>query len=482
MSEAGSSHRRILAATALIGSASVVNVGFGIVRMKVAALILGAAGVGLIGLMQSLVSFAGSVGGLGTQQSAMRQVAAGRADGGRDGEAAVRAALLRVTIACALAAGLLVWLLRATIAQQLFGDPSLARTVGWMAPGVALTIVAGSQTALLAGLGRVADVARTTVLGAILATIAGVALLFVWREQAIIPYLLVAPGATVLASWYFTFRIERHRALPGRWRQQAALLVRLGVATLASALILQGAQLAVRGILNAKLGLADVGLFQAAYVLSSTYIAFVLQAMSSDYYPRLSAAIGKPDEAVRLVNEQTEVTLLLAGPFVLALLGLAPLVLNLLYSSEFAAAAAALRWQILADVLRLASWPLGFALLAAARGRLFVSLEVIAALVLIGVCAWLVPSLGIVAPGIAMTIMYAVYLPLVFVAVRRTLPLRWSRAVVRIFALLCGTSLLAFTAAASSEWAGAIIGTLLAAIWAAVAYRRLSGQLRKLPA
>jgi len=67
-----------------------------------------------------------------------------------------------------------------------------------------------------------------------------------------------------------------------------------------------------------------------------TYLGFVLGAMATDYYPRLTAAISDTATATRLVNEQTEVALLLCAPVLLAMLGLAPWVIHLLYSAEFA--------------------------------------------------------------------------------------------------------------------------------------------------
>ncbi len=109
-----------------------------------------------------------------------------------------------------------------------------------------------------------------------------------------------------------------------------------------------------------------------------TYIGFVLTAMGTDYYPRLTAAIHDHATVNRLVNEQTEVALLLAGPVFLAMLGLAPWVIQLLYSSRFRPAVDVLRWQMLGDVLKVASWPLGFIILAAGDGRTFMLTESLA--------------------------------------------------------------------------------------------------------
>ena len=95
-----------------------------------------------------------------------------------------------------------------------------------------------------------------------------------------------------------------------------------------------------------------------------TYIGFVLGAMGTDYFPRLTEAINDQARARKLVNEQTEMALLLAGPVLLAMITLAPWVIHLLYAASFAPATEVLRWQVLGDILKVASWPMGFILLA----------------------------------------------------------------------------------------------------------------------
>ena len=59
--------------------------------------------------------------------------------------------------------------------------------------------------------------------------------------------------------------------------------------------------------------------------------------MGADFYPRLTAVADDHKECNRLVNEQAEVGLLLAGPGVIATLTFAPLVIWLFYSSAFRA-------------------------------------------------------------------------------------------------------------------------------------------------
>ena len=90
------SYRQILRSSVIIGGASVVNIFVGLLRIKVAAVLLGPAGVGLIGLLTSLASTASAVAGLGFGNVGTRQIAeaAGRSDAAAN--AAVRRALFWV--------------------------------------------------------------------------------------------------------------------------------------------------------------------------------------------------------------------------------------------------------------------------------------------------------------------------------------------------------------------------------------------------
>ena len=86
--------------------------------------------------------------------------------------------------------------------------------------------------------------------------------------------------------------------------------------------------------------------------------------MGADFFPRLTAVAQDNSECNRLVNEQAEVGLLLAGPGVLGTLTFAPLVIQLFYSARFGPAVEILRWICLGMMLRVASWPMGYILLA----------------------------------------------------------------------------------------------------------------------
>lgn len=462
----GNSYRTILRSSAISGAASVTNILVGLIRMKVAAVLLGPAGIGLIGLLQNLMATAAAVSAFGFGSVGTRQIADAAGNGRDEDVATARRALFWGTLGLALLGAAVFFLLRHVLAERILGDTARAGELGWLALGVALTVASGSQSALLNGLRRIGDLARLQIASAILSTAISVPTLLLWGEGGIAVFILGGPLASFLLGHWFVSRLDRVRGAPTPLRTLASqwrIMARLGIAFMVSGLVVSAGMLGARAIIQDTAGTHELGQFQAAWAISMTYLGFVLSAMGTDYYPRLTAAMTDRESAVRLVNEQIEVALLLAGPAFIAMLALAPVVVHLLYSPQFAPAASILRWQVLGDILKTVSWPLGFVLLAAGAGKIYMLAESVAiGVFVLGV--WIgLPLLGIEATGIAFLVMYVVYLPVVFWLGRRRLGFAWRPAVVRQMLLLLAIALLVLVLARVSEPAAMIVGCAAAA-------------------
>ena len=126
MSDNSSSYRQILRSSSIIGGASVINIVLGIARMKAAAIFLGPAGVGLIGLLTNLTGVATAVAGMGVGNVGVRQIAEAA---GKNDEAAIaqaRRALFWATLFLAALGAGIFWLLRGVLADKVLHNPSLA--------------------------------------------------------------------------------------------------------------------------------------------------------------------------------------------------------------------------------------------------------------------------------------------------------------------------------------------------------------------
>lgn len=468
------SYRSILSSTALMGASSVVAMAFTLVRMKALALLLGPSGVGLVALYSSIADVAVALAGMGVSQSGVRQIAQAEGSGDNSRIASTVRVLGSTSLVLGLAGGLGMLVLAVPAAVLTFGSAEYAVAVAALGLVVFLRIVTGGQTALLQGMRRIGDVAMLNVITAVAGVVITLPLVLVWREAAIVPALILVAAITWVAAEVFRRRVPgRSAAAPIRAGETAQLL-RLGVAFMVSGFLTMGAAYAIRILILHEAGVDAAGLYQAAWALAGLYVGVVLQAMGTDFYPRLTAAAQDDAAVCRLVNEQTEVSLLLAGPGVLATITFAPVAVFAFYSQEFIPAADLLRWLCLGMMLRVVAWPMGFIIVAKGWQKLYIAVEIAATLVHVGATAILVPVVGPDGAGMAFAGLYAGHSVLVYLIARRRCGFRFSARngwLVPLFGTGCAVAFAGF--ALMPFWWATATGTAITCLTGLMALNEL---------
>jgi PST family polysaccharide transporter len=425
----GKSYLQILKSTSLMGASSVVIVALSIIRMKIFAIALGPAGVGLYGLYSLVADFAANLAGMGIQSSGIREVAEAAADGDANRVARICRVLTWLSLIFGIAGAAVLAALAVPVARLTFGSSLEAPAVAALGLAVILRLAAGPPTAMLNGHRRIGALARMTMLAAVLSTLVTIGCIWVMGAAGIVPS-LIATALTGLAAalWYArTIAVAPVTVGLPQAAAEARVLLRLGLAFLASALLTTGSAYAIRIFILQMIGVEAAGLYQAAWALGGLYAGFILQAMGTDFYPRLTGVARNNRECNRLVNEQAEISLLLAGPGVLATMTLAPLVMSIFYSAEFAPAVAVLRWICLGMLLRIVAWPMGFIVLAKGAQKVFFWTELAAAIVQVGLAFLLLHPFGLAGAGMAFFGLYLWHGVLIYWLVGRMSGFRWTR-------------------------------------------------------
>ncbi len=272
------------------------------------------------------------------------------------------------------------------------------------------------------------------VLGAALGTLCSIPMVYFWGEKGIVPFIVTVSAMTILTSWWFARKVPLAKVHIS-WREtraEAGNLLSFGLCLTSAGLMSGCALYLVRVLLIREIGLQGLGLYQAAYTLSVVYIGVIMTAMSTDFYPRLTAVAGDDATCNRLVNEQTEVGLLLAAPAVLATLTFAPLVIQIFYSASFIPAYDVLRWQMLGVFLRVIVWPISIVIQAKGKGKIFFWTELAANVANVGLI-WIGISLfGLEGTGMAFFILYIFYTPMILAVVHYLSGFVWSPANLRL--------------------------------------------------
>lgn len=472
----GTSYGQILRSSAWMGGSSLVALLASLLRTKAIAVLLGPAGVGLASLFTAVGDLARSVSQMGLGSSGVRQMAEAASRGDTTGALQTAALLRRLSALLGLAGAAVLVLLREPISLLTFDHAGHAAEVGWLGAAVFLGVVADGQAAVLQGLRHIRALAFVAVATALGGTVVGVAAVAAWGSAGIVPSLVATAFVTCAAAAW-----QARRAAPPvpaaplatLWPATTVLL-KLGIAFMVSGLLVAGTGYVVRTLVLRGSGIEAAGLYQGAWMVGGVYVGFILQAMSSDFYPRLVAASQDDARTNRLVNEQAQVSLLLAGPGVLATLSLAPLALTLLYSHRFDGAADVLRWLCLGMAMRVITWPMGYIIVARGHRWLFLAADFLWAVAHVA-AGWLGLQLfGLSGAGMAFFAAYLLHAAVVYPIVRQLSGFRWSPDNLRIGGAMLGMAGACFIGflLLPAAWATAF-GLVLTTASAGLAVQRL---------
>lgn len=432
-----------------MGGAAGITMLLGMIRIKFAAVFIGSAGVGLMAGFTAIQGLIGTVAGLGIQSSAVRDIATAV---GQGDEQAIGRAVLTLRRVCWLTglAGMAVMMLFSPLLSRLtFSSDQYTLDIAALGIIILLANLAGGQLVLLQGMRRIGDMARANIIGTILATVSAIGFYYWLGLRGIVPSLVCIATLQLVIAWYFARRVPVPSVVLS-WQEifrEANGMVKLGLAFMVSGLMTSVVSYITVTLITRQIDLHAVGIYSAAFALSGMFVSFVLGAMGADYYPRLTSLAHDKVAMNRLVNEQTEIGVLLALPGLLVTLTLAPWILKIFYTHEFLGAVELLQWFILGCLGRVISWPLGFVILALGKGRWFLLTEIGFSVVHVALIAIGLMLYGIEGIALAFAILYFLHVFAMNAVCKHLINFSWSSSSQSILIIACLVSLVCFSGA-----------------------------------
>lgn len=440
---------QILKSTAVFGSAQVIIVLVGILRTKILAILLGPIGIGISGLYQSVLDLFKTISGLGLGYSGVRDIAEASATKNNQRIGEVILVLKRWLLFTGVIAAVLAIIFSKQISQATFGDAAHAGSFVLLSVTLFLSALTTSQSAILQGLRRITHMAKSIILAAIAGLVASAVIYYFLGINGIVLALIVASVIELIITWFYSSKIKIDKATINMAKTfvQGKAMVKLGFFMTISLLASTASMYFVRTFVVHQAGLDAVGYFIAAWTISSLYISAIFNAMAADYFPRLSA-VQKDDVAIKkMVNDQTDIALLLTVPLIVAMICFIDLLVPLFYSRAFHETATILTWQLAGDFFKVLSWPLGFILLAKSKGTIFLCTEITWNILFCSLTFFGWKLFGIEVTGIAFLLAYFVYLVVVYVVVGKLIQFQWSVRVWKAIMIFSPLLMLSFLSA-----------------------------------
>ncbi|MCM1077044.1 MAG: oligosaccharide flippase family protein [Bacteroides sp.] len=432
---------RVLKAMGIFGGVRMLQILFGVVRVKLVAIWLGPAGMGLFGIFNGAVDTVSTLTQLGIRSSAVRDIAGAPSEAGRNLMVAVTRRwgwMLGVLGAVVMAA------FSPLLSRWTFGSADHSLSYVLLALSMFLLSVANAEEAIMQGLGALRRLAKASVWGVAAGFAVSVPMYYFWGIASVVPS-IIAYSFSILAAMCF-FRVPSGGGTAhityGETFSRGKRFILLGIYMTLADFIAQALSYVFIVWLSRRAGEDEVGIYQAGYTMVNRYVGMIFAALASEYYPRLASVANSRMRLNVFVAHEIKVILMLLLPAVMLMISVAPWLVSLLYDSRFAPATSFITIAMAGVVLRGFSYCMSYLILARGDGRTFLVTESVSAVAGLALNLGCYHLWGIAGLGVSYTLWYLLYVLIIGWVYRFRYRLRLPWAIRRMVLAVLAVTLL----------------------------------------
>ena len=370
-----SAYKRLLKVTTLFGSVQGLNILMNPIRAKLAAMLLGPAGIGLNSIYNETREFIHSTTNLGMDQSGTREIA--KSTGAPDLEDSVT--LTRSWIILLAVFGMLATAVFAyPLSWMLFSDGDHTWQIVALSPAVAFSTLTCGELTVLRGLQQMKTIAGVSVLHVVLGVITTIPLYYIWGMDGIIGALVLMTLSLAIVTMIYSYRIHPPKfcfvkAFLAKGRQMLVL----GMSFVIAGFIANLGKLAVKAYINVNGSLDDVGLYSAGLTLTLMISNVVFASLENEFYPRLSSIFTDKTQRYLAIVRQMKVGLAIITPITIVAVVLMPWIVPILLSDEFSTIVPMAQIASLGLIFRALYLPAALVPMAAGESKIYLLLQAV---------------------------------------------------------------------------------------------------------
>lgn len=366
-----------LKASVLSGLSTVIKLASGLVINKVIAVYIGPAGIAMIGQFQNFLRIITTIGTGAINTGVTKYVAEYNETDENKRNDVISAALI-ITILLSVILGAVVflgssyisvWTLKTEDYSSVF--KLLGITLIFISFNtVLLSIINGLKKIKLFITVNICSSLLSLLITSLLTSKYGVfgALLAMVIVQSII-LLITLPAALKKMHFKFVFNKSVSKS---HYEKLFAFSLMAIVAVLSELLT----QIMIRNYLIKHFSMEAAGYWQSVWTISTMYLMVVTTAFSTYYLPRLSE-LQTPEEIREEILSGYKIILPFVFITALSIYLLRDVIILILFTPEFTEMRSLFLFQLIGDFFKMASWSLGFLMIAKAMTRIYILTEIV---------------------------------------------------------------------------------------------------------
>lgn len=374
-----SNYKSMAKANALLGSVQIYQIVISIIRSKLVAVLLGAEGMGIMGLLNSTIDLVKSATNCGLAVSGVRDVSIAKGSGDKEKVSIVYTVLSKLVWITGLVGTLVVFVFAKQLSYLTFSNDDYSWAFRVLSIVLLVSQLNVVNQVMLQGLRALKWLSMNNIISSTLSLLIVIPLYFLYGFRAIVPSIIITCLLSFLVSSYYLYKLHLQKidmSLSNALRQGSQMVI-LGF-MLSFTGLMDVAQTYIVKIFIAQNGsVADVGLYNAGFAMITGYVGLVFSTVGTDFFPRLSSVCSDTEKYNDVINDQMEIMLLVLLPLVCVFVAFSELIIRLLYTEEFLHIQMMVSIMAVGMILRAVSWCMGFLFIAKGDKKLYLLIYII---------------------------------------------------------------------------------------------------------
>lgn len=427
-------YSKILQITSLLSGVQLFQIAFSVIRVKIVAIFLGPIGMGVFSLLTNTLNTFGSFINLGISTSGVRQISK-QHELERD-----IVPIIIVLRALGLFTGMLgviiLFLLAPNVSVALFNNDTYTLNLRILSIVILLIQITNVNLAILQGSKKLKDLSYANLIGNLSGLIFSLPIIVYFREEGIPYAIIITNSFNLIATIFFVNKIGSAIRIPIKFDffvEQSKEILKIGVVLSISGILVNLNSYLTQLFITRTGSLSDLGLYTASYSLVVSYVGLILNAMSTEYYPRLCSNASSNNKSNQIVNTQAEILTLLITPIIISFFLFSDLIISILYSKDFSSIQTLVNLMVFGMLFRSVSWCISFVFSAKGHIKSFFYIEFFATIYSLIFNVIFYNLYGLNGLGYSFILSYVIYLVHVYIMANRKYGFCFSNENKKIF-------------------------------------------------
>jgi PST family polysaccharide transporter len=391
------------------------KIATGFVLNKIVAVYIGPIGIAAVGQFSNFFGIITTIGSAGINTGIVKYIAENK-DDEINSQKIISTSFVTILIA-SIASGVVLFFTSEFFSNWIFKSSKYVYVIHIVATTLIFSSLNTMLMSILNGRGEVKKYTLANIFSSLFVLILSIFLVVKYKLSGVLIAIVLGQSICFFITLFFVLKCHWFKInffFRNIDKTIFRSLTHFSIMTLVSVSTGPVALMIIRNYIGNNLSWEEAGYWQGVWTISEVYLMLITSSLGVYYLPRL-ASLKTEKEIKKEIISTAKIILPIVSFLALMIFLCKNLVVKILFSDDFTPMLSLFKYQLMGDVIKIASWLIAMQMISKRMTKLFVLTEIIFTLTFVILSILFIDLIGIEGVALAFAINYFLYFVFLFV-------------------------------------------------------------------